>query len=80
MPTEFKCQSPTLGVCKDDPNYRYFFKSIKASRNLLTAVFIALFMLCFSVTANAATKEPFGFTTPLAKSIGKVSTKEICYQ
>lgn len=38
------------------------FKSIKASRNLLTAVFIALFMLCFSVTANAATKEPFGFT------------------
>lgn len=37
------------------------FKSTKVTRNLLTVAFIAI-MLCFSVTAHAATKEPFGFT------------------
>lgn len=36
-------------------------KSTKVKCNLLTAAFIAI-LLCFSVTAHAATKEPFGFT------------------
>ncbi len=37
-------------------------KGLKATRNLLTAAFIAI-LLCFATTtAHAATKEPFGFT------------------
>lgn len=38
------------------------FKSKKVRCNLLTIVFVAILMFCFSKPAYAAEKEPFGFT------------------